>query len=64
MAERLEMAADPQVAATELILDAGTATFGPASLVIGAHHKAEAALLPAEIGQGKMSGEGESTLRF
>ena len=28
MAERLEMAADPQVAATELILDAGIGTFG------------------------------------
>ena len=35
MAERLEMAADPQVAATELILDAGIGTFGGASLVIG-----------------------------
>ena len=35
MAERLEMAADPQVAATELILDAGIGTFGRASLVIG-----------------------------
>src|SRR5580700_8780612 len=35
MAERLEMAADPQVAATELILDAGIGTFGRASLVMG-----------------------------
>ena len=35
MAEGLEMAADPQVAATELILDAGIGTFGRASLVIG-----------------------------
>jgi hypothetical protein len=35
MAERLEMAADPQVATTELILDAGIGTFGRASLVIG-----------------------------
>ena len=35
MAERLEMATDPQVAATELILDAGIGTFGRASLVIG-----------------------------
>ncbi len=35
MAERLEMAADPQVAATELILDAGIGAFGRTSLVIG-----------------------------
>src|SRR5580700_12004441 len=35
MAERLEMAADPQVAAAEPILDAGIGTFGRASLVIG-----------------------------
>ena len=35
MAERLEMAADPQVAATELNLEAGIGRFGRAWIVIG-----------------------------